>query len=138
MFELKPELIDLMDTVSNGGKTFDLSDLEIRFAKIKQAGITNRNRIKLDTEYWAKSLDGFGRLDLLAHEATHSVQYRSLGRLRFWIRYSAEWARLGEGRYEQPAQLRGPISGLNFVDKRYALDAIEDRVADATVSRYRR
>jgi hypothetical protein len=79
--------------------------------------------VTLNEGVW-RTLDARQQLGLLAHEIAHSVQYRERGTPRFLVRYVMEGRKYGV-----PSQLDAiPISNLNPVDPRFALDQLADRV----------
>jgi hypothetical protein len=78
---------------------------------------------------------------LLAHEITHSVQYRQLGSAAFIGRYVKESAMYGESAYGVPATLgqemmQGRMIG-SVVSKSYTLDQMADTVGREATWRLR-
>jgi hypothetical protein len=116
----------------------DLDDIRLVVKPLNDAGDadpihakTYGGVIAIDTDYLAtaRPSDLFGTL---AHEATHTVQIRALGRAAADARYMADVGRYGRfGQYDVPSALqRLSISQVNAVDKRFALEAIANHVED--------
>lgn len=68
------------------------------------------------------------RIELMAHEITHSAQYDKLGYVGFLNRYRKETGR--SDNYIVPPELANtPIEEVDLTDPRYTLDQIAERVA---------
>jgi len=91
-FRLSPYAISVLKPIFDQ-YNFDLSQIEVDKVGILDhdtIGWTVGNTVHVDMDYWDES-NNYGRLDLLAHEITHSVQYEQLGFVRFGLRYAAEF-----------------------------------------------
>jgi hypothetical protein len=120
------------------GVAFDLGRLSITTGgAFGQGGITFGNTICLSREFAAR--DPLVQLGLLAHEITHSVQYKMLGWVPFLSRYVREWRESRGDPYMTPgdsktdALMRLPIHSVNPVDPNFYLDQLGDRFRAAAM-----
>jgi hypothetical protein len=92
------------------------------------AAFTLGDDIIINRDSWfRRAQDPQAQLRLLAHEVTHCVQYRDLGRVAFLARYATEYPR-GDN-YIPPAKLINTrIEIVDHIDERYTLDQIAKRV----------
>jgi hypothetical protein len=91
-----------------------------------QGGLTLGNTILLFREFGTRAYSE--QLRLLAHEMTHSVQYKLLGWVSFLLRYKREWSRSNGNPYGVPQPLEEiPIGEVDPVDPRFYLDQLADR-----------
>jgi hypothetical protein len=107
-----------------------------------------------DGEWSAPRETGLDRLELVAHEITHSVQYAQgglfgtsiFGTYNFWARYAGEYN--PDSNYVVPDSLENTaLNRINILDsnylaegreQQYTLDQLAERVADEVAKRYGR
>jgi hypothetical protein len=110
----------------------DASDLKVQFGRTPKgtAAFTYGDRITINRDYW-KGASGLTRLELLAHEATHTAQYRELWTARFLVRYANEYFSRPDN-YQWPG---GPMP-TSSIDTRFTLDQIATRAELEIRARY--
>jgi RHS repeat-associated protein len=125
-YRLSPDAIKRLQPVFNNFN-FDLRQITLAFGGETTTGgnqaFTVGNSVILNREVWQR-LDPVAQRGLLAHEITHSVQYRELGKARFLARYAREFPKYGV----PPGLAKIPIGKLSAVDPGFSLDQIADRV----------
>jgi hypothetical protein len=107
-----------------------------------QSGITLRNRVYLDDSFQYRR--PYDQMDLLAHEITHSVQYRDLGKANFLERYTVGYGQ--PDNYDVPVELwavptdqlsatqSGSYLGQDGFRHEFTLDQIAERIGIETAS----
>lgn len=130
-FKLAPQVRKQFDSLF---ARFDLDIGKLTFSTggaFGQAGLTLGNTILLFRGFSQRSFTD--QLGLLAHEITHSVQYKKLGWISFLVRYRREWRSSGGNPYMKPgdpaweALRRAPIASIDPVDSSHYLDQLCDR-----------
>ena len=107
-----------------------------------QSGITLGNRVYLDDSFQYRS--PYRQMKLLAHEITHSVQYRDLGKANFLERYAVRYGQ--PDNYDVPIELwtvptdqlsvtqAGSYLGQDGYRHDFTLDQIAERIGIETAS----
>ena len=107
-----------------------------------QSGITLGNRVYLDDSF--KYRRPYDQMSLLAHEITHSVQYRDLGKANFLERYAVGYGQ--PDNYDVPIELwavptdqlsvtqAGSYLGQDGFRHDFTLDQIAERIGIETAS----
>ena len=122
---------------------FDVDQIKVIFKRnLGQAGITLGNRVYLDDRF--QYLSPYRQMSLLAHEITHSVQYRDLGNANFLERYAVGYKQ--PGNYDVPIELwavptnklsvtqTGSYLGPDGMRYDFTLDQIAERIGIETAS----
>jgi RHS repeat-associated protein len=122
---------------------FDVDQIKVIFKKnLGQAGITLGNRVYLDDSF--QYLSPYRQMRLLAHEITHSVQYRDLGKANFLERYAVGYKQVDN--YDIPTELwavptnklsvtqAGSYLGQDGMRYDFTLDQIAERIGVETAS----
>jgi hypothetical protein len=123
VYKMTPEtmalLKPLLDMFQGGKHGLDLSSIEIQWGMMpeRSGAYTFNDRIIINRSDWERR-SPLEKLQLLAHEVTHVLQYKMLGTVEFLRRYKAEFD--SGGNYEWPG---GPVP-KDPVDPRFTLDQI--------------
>jgi hypothetical protein len=136
-YKLSPEAAELLGPVFKKFG-FDPTTVEFRFGWTPKgvSAYTLGNDVTINPGVWGRT-SGLGRLELVAHEATHSVQYQQLGYVGFLRRYIGEY-NTGSN-YVVPGELKGTsMSAVNPIDSRFTLDQLAERSALEVRWRYER
>jgi hypothetical protein len=134
-YRLTPEAAKLLQPIFKQ-YGFDPSKVQFQFGWTPErvGAYTVGNRVTINREAWG-SMSGLRRLELIAHEAAHSVQYERLGTAGFLSRYVSEYQR--PDNYSVPRALEATSFGrVNIVDPRFTLDQLAERVAAEVATRY--
>ncbi len=116
---------------------FDLSDIPVHSKDLGSLpGYTTNNDINIDADQWNGNMNAGhedANLDLLTHEATHSLQYSlmPLGLAQFGARYVFEITKpdsYNYNPYAQPPLAQTPLQNLDVLDHRSTLDGIAEWV----------
>jgi RHS repeat-associated protein len=116
---------------------FKLDDVTVHGKNLTSVpAYTTNNDINIDADQWNNNMmsgNETANLDLLVHEATHSLQYSlmPLGLLEFGVRYSNEIIRSDSYNYSpsaQPPLSNIPLRQLDVTDPRFTLDGIAEHV----------
>jgi hypothetical protein len=126
-----------------GRYNFDVDQIRVTFKhNLGQAGITLGNRVLLDDRF--QYLRPYEQMSLLAHEITHSVQYRDLGKANFLERYAVGYKQVDN--YDIPTELwavptnklsvtqAGSYLGQDGMRYDFTLDQIAERIGIETAS----
>jgi hypothetical protein len=131
-------------------RTFDRYNFDVGQIKVilkhslGQAGITFGNRVYLDDSFGL--LSPYRQMLLLAHEITHSVQYRDLGKANFLERYAVGYKLGDDINYGVPIELwaipteslsvtqSGSFMGPDGLRHDFTLDNIADRIGVETAA----
>ncbi len=124
---------DILNPIFKTYFGYDVARLKIHFVPSLPRGteaMTLDDEILINESHWI-TLSPTEQLELIAHEALHSVQYAHLGRFsifRFPIRYRKEFGT--EGNYDPPPALEGmPLEDFDPLDKRYTFDQLAEKVS---------
>lgn len=121
---------------------FDVSATSVHFTTLPGAsGMALGDLVLLDKESWVLS-DPDRRVLTLAHEMTHSVQYRQMGSSAFFGRYALEWSTHSqEELYSVPDVLLNAMNQgrnlVNIADGNYLLDQLAETIGVEASRRYR-
>lgn len=106
---------------------YDLTRAQVRFSYAVARADTFRNSITINPEVWQQG-NKLGRLRILGHEVTHSVQYQRLGVARFHLRLGMDRLRNGfdeEALYHVNDTLGDiRLPQFNAVDPRFTLESL--------------
>jgi hypothetical protein len=133
--KLNPETVSMLqpvlDSFLGGHHILDLNDLEISWGSTPGdvAAYTFHNRITINWTQW-QGLTPLGKLQLLAHEATHALQYKLMGSAAFLTRYNSEHDRPDNYAWSGDPMPKDPM------DPRYTLDQIGRSVEKEVERRY--
>ena len=122
---------------------FNVGQIRVIFKhNLGQSGITLGNRVYLDDSFQYRT--PYQQMSLLAHEITHSVQYRDLGTGNFLERYAVGYGR--PDNYDVPSELwalpkeklsvtqSGSYLGQDGFRHDFTLDQIAERIGIETAS----
>lgn len=122
---------------------FDVGQITVILKQnLGQAGITLGNRVYLDDSF--QYLRPYRQIHLLAHEITHSVQYRDLGKSNFLERYAVGYKQ--PDNYDIPTELwavrtenlsvtqTGSYLGADGMRYDFTLDQIAERIGTETAA----
>jgi hypothetical protein len=136
-YALDPRAIDILSPIFKTDFHYDLSQVRLEFGYTHgHPAFTLGDEVTLDQDEWNKTNER-GRIKLLAHEITHSVQFERMGNThlvnfsftRFMYRYIREYYK--NDNYHIPGEIRKfSMSDLNVVDSHFTLDQIAEYVAD--------
>jgi hypothetical protein len=110
---------------------YDVGRMQIQFDPGVSSAETNRDLVIVNPRLWSARSD-YGKLQVLAHEATHSVQFQKLGSAGVRWRLGTERVKnLFGDVYDVTDELANvPQTRMNPIDERFTLESLATRMED--------
>jgi RHS repeat-associated protein len=110
---------------------YDVGQMQIQFDPGVSSAETNRDLVIVNPRLWSARTD-YGKLQVLTHEATHSVQFQKLGSAGVRWRLGTERVKnLFGDVYDVTDELANvPQARINPIDERFTLESLATRMED--------
>jgi hypothetical protein len=104
---------------------YDLGRIRVQFGRVSSGAETDRDLITIDRGRWSTK-QPLGRMQILTHEITHSIQFDELGYWHMRGRLGVERLTKGfEGVYDVTRNLdRLKLGQIDLIDSRFTLESI--------------